>query len=686
MLPLPSPTRRVRRVTPRFLLEVLLLSTIAVATFWGYAGTLDDYFIMDDFDMIAGHSSFEQFIRHWSSPVGANSYRPLIDLLFIWDFYWWEWNPFGWHLSDVLFHVLNSLFVYALAKKLSDSVYAAFVAGILFGLHTSHTEAVTWISARMDVVCTTFYLGAVLAFITLLDPRHPRRKRRISWPSLMSLGCFGCALFIKEMAVTLPGVLVLYDAVFHRVSWRWKLSTLWAKIRLHAPYALLLAVYFALRANALSGGEEYGSKARAIIGGYHVDLFSAVVFENLVVYFKFLAIPFVDRIFSDSLMLNLLGIGLFAGICIVASRVSRFTVLWIFVTLIPVYSLNIGRGVYLASVGFCVLAGIILTFPIHAAAPLPWGMQNRSRLRLARVLVRAVQVVVLLALVQQYAISLQVSNAWWGRVAEINQDGPQMINALLSERADRGSVSTLCIENMPLVFNQRFNSAFNFQFPDDGFEIYQEPSDVCAEGHVRNGSAAHIAFLYYDRSDTLHDVTFEARTRLAMAPHAPTYQEFRTASAPHALTATQPELTLDVQCDAPVAALDLVSVLANGIDVPQGTVVAQGRVEFAQGEPAAFRFVAGENTAEWAIRFPHIQPLVQHASPTPHTRWTVKQPDGTFAVAQNYVLRLTFDAPRQPVRLRLERASLPDDLVVSVDLNYLMCYPTPPPEADTIGQ
>ena len=68
-------------------LEVLFLCFIIAITFWGYYGALDDFFIMDDFDMIRAHSTLKQFVKHWSSPVGANSYRPLADLSFMWDFY-----------------------------------------------------------------------------------------------------------------------------------------------------------------------------------------------------------------------------------------------------------------------------------------------------------------------------------------------------------------------------------------------------------------------------------------------------------------------------------------------------------------------------------------------------------------------------------------------------------------------
>ena len=165
-------SKRLRRVS---YLELLFVFCIVAVTVWGYYDTLDDFFIMDDFHMIRGHSNFKQFLKHWVSPVGGNSYRPLIDLLFVWDFYWWGWNPLGWHVSDLIFHIINVFLVYELAKYLTKSFYAGMVTGVLFGLHPGNSEAVIWISARMDVVCTTFFLLSIRYVISSkVEPLIPR--------------------------------------------------------------------------------------------------------------------------------------------------------------------------------------------------------------------------------------------------------------------------------------------------------------------------------------------------------------------------------------------------------------------------------------------------------------------------------------------------------------------------------
>jgi len=195
--------KRLRQVS---YLEILFVCFIIGVTIWGYYDTLDDFFIMDDFDMIRGHSTFEQFLKHWRSPVGGNAYRPLIDLLFIWDFHWWGWNPVGWHVSDLIFHILNSLLVYGLTKHLTKNLYAGIIAGVLFGLHPGNSEAVIWISARMDVVCATFFLLSIRYFTSSTAKQgyisiEKKQQRR---DYILSSIFFGCALLIKETAVMLP--------------------------------------------------------------------------------------------------------------------------------------------------------------------------------------------------------------------------------------------------------------------------------------------------------------------------------------------------------------------------------------------------------------------------------------------------------------------------------------------------
>lgn len=648
----PSDIGSVKRWKLLFSLDVLFLCFVAGVTFWGYYDILDDFFIMDDFDMIRGHSTFRQFFEHWRSPVGGGMYRPLIDLLFIWDFYWSGWNPLGWHLSNLLFHIFNSLLVYALAKHLTYNSYTALAAGVLFGLHTSHTEAVTWISARMDVVCATFFLLSVWFFVQrrFYAPDRNVAKRFL----FLSVVCFMCALLIKEMGVMLPFVLMTYDWIFspdRKLDARHLRKT----IRLFFPYFLVLLVYFPVRLSVLGG----------IDGGYISDWFGVFILENLVWYFKFLATPFSETIFSASLFVNVTGILVFTGVCLFLSPQSRFLILWIWLTLVPVYMLNIGRGVYLASVGFCILFGMLLTFTLEERTFMP-------QQKFVRTALRVMQVVLLLAVFARYEEAIRLSNAWWSEVAAINEQVPLKVKALHPSLPDDTKV---CLQNVPLVFNQRFHHAFTFRYMDDDLSgVYVKNFEKCVKNATADEIAAEYFFLYY-RDNIVYDMTIETRERLD------TEQPIKIQKIPrrpeYKISKEHPRIEIALDADTPYASLGVVTSLANGIGVQQGTVVAHGRIEGAQETLANFELTAGENTAEWAIRFPQVQRVVLHENPqNVYRAWTVQQSEGDIRVAQNYIMRVSLPPMAIPKKCSIEfhaSDAVPEGMILDID--RLLLYP-----------
>ena len=137
------------------------------------------------------------------------------------------------------------------------------------------------------------------------------------------------------------------------------------------------------------------------------------------------------------------------------------------------------------------------------------------------------------------------------------------------------------------------------------------------------------------------------------------------------LSQQTPHVTFEFKGAASCSAIGIITSLTNGIQIPQGTIVARGQVEGANGVVEQFELIAGQDTAEWAFRFPTIQNLVQHQSPHQVFRsWTVQQPDKTFAVAQNYLKRLQLQTPVIPVKLSITLVTspgVPADLLLDID-------------------
>jgi tetratricopeptide (TPR) repeat protein len=113
-------------------------------------------------------------------------------------------NPFIYHLTNFLFHIVNTLLVFILFKKLSSNNYVASIVSILFGIHPLHIESVAWVSERKDVTYAFFYL---LALITYIDYRE-RRNIKLYF---ITIFIFILSCMSKAMAVSFSVTIIAVD-------------------------------------------------------------------------------------------------------------------------------------------------------------------------------------------------------------------------------------------------------------------------------------------------------------------------------------------------------------------------------------------------------------------------------------------------------------------------------------------
>jgi len=159
----------------------------------------------------------------------AEFYHPVTMLSLAFDRWLWEFNPFGYHLTDWILHVLNTALVFWIcyrlvmiggrtnpgleARRTSDLARtAATIAAALFGLHPLHVESVAWAAQRKDLLCAFFYLLAFGFYLSHASRNHEQDAHAASqvWYRL-SLAAFLLALLSKSMAMTLPLALILVD-------------------------------------------------------------------------------------------------------------------------------------------------------------------------------------------------------------------------------------------------------------------------------------------------------------------------------------------------------------------------------------------------------------------------------------------------------------------------------------------
>lgn len=152
--------------------------------------------------------SFPGIQKMFTTGHVVSTYAPLVLLSWGIDYALWGLNPQMFHVTNLILHVVVVFLIFYFTKQLSKNVKVAFITALLFGIHPMHVEAVSWISARKDLLYTFFFLGALIIYNVYTDSED--KKQQIK----MYIACivlYGCSLLSKGSAVVFPLMLFLID-------------------------------------------------------------------------------------------------------------------------------------------------------------------------------------------------------------------------------------------------------------------------------------------------------------------------------------------------------------------------------------------------------------------------------------------------------------------------------------------
>jgi hypothetical protein len=304
----------------------------------------------------------------------VNYYRPLFLL-------WVRINEavfgnraWGWHLTTILAHVLTTLLVYLLAWQLGIGRDVALLAALIFGLHPAHIEAVAWISGVNEPLMGIFFMASLLAYVqSRMEGTHA-----LKW-KVISLVLLALALLVKENALILPGLLLVYEWILGRewgrplevrriLNWCGEtLGKIW-------PYFLVVALYLPARIYALKGFSHVAtplSAAQLVFTWPSLMEFWArhlIWPAGLSTYYNFPAVlhPTLRNFILPAIFDAGVGLGIYA--CVRSSRLAAFFAVWLVLPLIPLLNLRVflandfahDRHLYLPSVGLAVLLAMLL--------------------------------------------------------------------------------------------------------------------------------------------------------------------------------------------------------------------------------------------------------------------------------------------------------------------------------------
>lgn len=184
------------------------LFLLAGLTLVVYAPVFQAGFIWDDDAHITRNIPIQTddgLARIWTEPGATPQYYPLTFTLFWIQHRLWGLDPLGYHLVNLMLHLLNACLLGWLMVRLK--IPGSWWAALLFAVHPVHVMSVAWVTELKNVLSLALGLGAMHAWISARSASH-HRLAWLWWPC--SLAFFLAAMAAKTASVYVPaGMLAL---------------------------------------------------------------------------------------------------------------------------------------------------------------------------------------------------------------------------------------------------------------------------------------------------------------------------------------------------------------------------------------------------------------------------------------------------------------------------------------------
>ena len=285
------------------------------------------------------------------SVFSKTSYYPVRLLSFAIDYGFWELNPTGYHVTNILLHAASALLLFWLILRLGGAAnpddllsesgqtrvkIAAAIAAGLFALHPAVVEVVAWVSGREELLMVFFIICCMHFFISALDTES--RHRRI-W-SVLAVLSGACACMSNVLGAVIPFVLgSLSLTIFRPPTEKLKVEHLRTAVRRTWPFWILSAAALVLkkigsrtvpqlREFAETQGLSIPERAATVLRLYALNLRTLVFPRGLVPIYP----PVSEKVTPDVLLIA--GLILAAGTVLLLwsvrkNRTALLAVLWV---------------------------------------------------------------------------------------------------------------------------------------------------------------------------------------------------------------------------------------------------------------------------------------------------------------------------------------------------------------------
>ena len=244
------------------LIYIILLTSF---TFLIYSSCLKNDFVNWDDDRNVYENPFvtkltTKNIKAIFTTDVIGNYNPLPILSFSIENHFFGMDPKVMHFTNILLHLICTILVFFIFKRLILSINLAFIGALLFAIHPLKVESVAWITERKDVLFGCFFLGALLLYIKNLE--HYSKSRSV-WIFVL----FIIGLFAKIQMVALPLSFIAVDYWYNKEMNFKVIIQKW-------PYFLgslifgLLGIYMLQGQGSLETNTNFNLLERLFIGAY----------------------------------------------------------------------------------------------------------------------------------------------------------------------------------------------------------------------------------------------------------------------------------------------------------------------------------------------------------------------------------------------------------------------------------
>jgi tetratricopeptide (TPR) repeat protein len=368
-----------KKISIKYIWVNLLI--IAAAGFMIYSNTIKSEFHFDDLTSIVIRpriTTFKTFsnFNYWVDI----SNRPVSDLTFAVNYHFGQFNVIGYHLVNILLHILNAWLVYLLILKLlsfrkfidqritNNKYLVALFAALLFLVHPIQTQAVSYVVQRMTSLSALFYLTAVYLYI-LGRLEFVEKQRKFRSLILLFLACFSGLLGVlsKQDAITFPAAFILVELFFIRDKngkpCRKYLITIISILCL-LVLAIFISGYLPTETDTISRKDYLLTQFRVIVK--YIQLLFLPISQNVDYDFK-ISSTFWNLPVLGSFLLIMALIAL-SVMLYRKKRVISFGILWFFLTMsvstsiFPIGDVIFEHRLYLPLMGFSIAVVYILVF------------------------------------------------------------------------------------------------------------------------------------------------------------------------------------------------------------------------------------------------------------------------------------------------------------------------------------